>query len=82
MALWEGADHRVRYLLSGFQVDAARSRVEFTKNEQDRYDGEWKDSGTERDVGLEWKLLQKVDPDAARKIEAEADAEGEKAREK
>lgn len=34
----------------------------------------------ERDWNLEWKLLERIEPDTAAKIEAEAEAKGEKAK--
>jgi hypothetical protein len=72
--------HRQRYLLSGTPVDDASCRIEFMRHEQSLRNGNWEDDGTDRDLGLEWKLIEKASPDAAKKIEADADAAGEKAR--
>lgn len=74
-------DSRERYLLSGIEVDEGTCRVQFTLDEQYKSsDGGWGDSRTKRDIDLEWKLLKQVDPEAARKIESEADAAGEQAK--
>jgi hypothetical protein len=77
----ESGKERVRYLLSGIAVDDATCRVQFTRaEEQKTKDGKWEGLDTDRDLGMEYKLIQKVDPDRAKGIESEADSEGEKAK--
>jgi hypothetical protein len=78
---WKKGDSgRARYLLSGIEVDEGSCRVQFTKDEQYKTDSGWSSSDPERDLGMEWKLIKKVDPDGARKIEADADAKGDAAK--
>jgi hypothetical protein len=77
----EGDKERVRYLLSGIAVDDGSCRVQFTRaEEQKTKDGKWQQLDTDRDLGMEYKLIEKVDPDRAQGIETEADAAGDKAR--
>ena len=77
----ESGKERRRYLLSGIAVDDKSCRVQFTRaEEQKTKDGKWESLDTDRDLGMEYKLIQKVDPDRAHGIEAEADAQGEKAK--
>jgi hypothetical protein len=72
--------YRVRYLLTGTPVSETSCRVQFMKDEQSNSGGNWGTSQPERDLGLEWELLQKVSPEAAGKIKSEAEIEAEKAR--
>lgn len=74
------SSRRTRYLLTGTPVNETSCRVQFLKDEQSNSGGNWSSLGTERDLGLEWELLRKVSPEDATKIEAEAEAEGERAR--
>ena len=77
---YEGS-YRKRYLVSGIAVGKNKCQVQFTKSEsQKKSGGGWYDPDTARDLGLEWDLLKKVSPDRASKIEAEAEARGEKAK--
>ena len=68
-------DKTVTYLVQGTKVDDNSCKVEFTKNVQGSIG-----TTSNRDPQMEWHLLQKVDPPAAQKIKADADAEGEKAK--
>ncbi len=65
---------RVDERSGGHQVEI---ETEVTRKDAD---GKEKTS-RERDWDLEWKLLERVDPDTAKKIQDEADAKGEKAKE-
>lgn len=58
----------------GHQVEI---EVEVTRKDADGKET----TSRERDWDLEWKLLERVDPDTAKKIQEEADAKGEKAKE-
>jgi hypothetical protein len=71
---------RTRYLLSGFDLDGKRSRIEFTRAEEQKSGKQWEPLDTDRDLRLEFELIKKVDPDRAKRIEQEADVEGDKAR--
>lgn len=72
---------RTRYLLSGITTSDDTCQVQFLKSEEQRSnDGGYYPPDTKRDLGMEWKLLKKVAPDQAQAIEAEADAEAEKAK--
>ncbi len=74
-------NYRSRYLLSGFAVDDDHCQVQFMKAEERKNkDGGWHNADIERDLGMEWKLIQKVAPDKASKIKADAESAGEKAR--
>lgn len=66
----------VRYLVQGNEVDANKSQVRFTRQAKTK-DGS---TGGGRDFDLEWRLVQRVEPTRAAKIEADADAAGEAAR--
>jgi hypothetical protein len=70
-------DRRTRYLVQVTPVDAGHCKVQFTK--MTAYS---KASGTdsERDVGTEWELIQKVEPERATAIKTEADKRGEAAK--
>jgi hypothetical protein len=68
-------DKSITYLVQGTKVDDNTCKVEFTKNVQSSMG-----TTSNRDPEMEWHLLQKVDPPAAAKIKADAEAEGEKAR--
>jgi hypothetical protein len=77
----ESGKERVRYLLSGIAVDDNSCRVQFTRaEEQKTKDGKWEHLDTDRDLGMEYKLIKKVDPDRAHGIESEADQKGEQAK--
>jgi hypothetical protein len=71
---------RTRYLLTGTPVSDASCKVQLLEDTQFNSNGKWGSSSPERDLDLEWELLQKVSPDVATKIKADADTEGEKAR--
>jgi len=66
---------REDYLLLGTKISEASCRVEFTKRETGP-------TGTtsQRDLDLEWLLLQRVDPESAARIESEANEAARKAR--
>ena len=66
-----------RYLVQGSAPRSGTCKVEFTRSERD--DG---DLETERDLEMEWELLQRVDPAEARQIRAEAEEEADRARNK
>jgi hypothetical protein len=77
----EDGDYRTRYLISGIAQSETTCKVEFMKADQQKNkDGGWYDPDTERDLGMEWKLIKKVSPDKAKAIEKDADAKGDKAR--
>jgi hypothetical protein len=78
---WKSADgYRSRYLLSGIAIDDTHCQVQFTKAEEQKNEkGGWYEADIERDLGMEWKLIQKAAPDNAKKIKADADSAGEKA---
>ena len=67
-----------RYLVQGTAPRDGTCKVEFTRSER-QSDG---DLETERDVDMEWELLQRVDPAEAREIRAEAEEEADRARNK
>jgi len=71
---------RVRYLLSGIAVGDDKCQVQFMKAEQSRIDKTWTDPDTERDLELEQRLIEKVEPSVYKQMTAEADAEAEKAK--
>jgi hypothetical protein len=79
---WKSTDgYRSRYLLSGIVIDDTHCQVQFMKaEEQKKEKGGYYDADIERDLGMEWKLIKKVAPDKAKKIESEADSAGENAR--
>lgn len=68
-----------RYLLSGIEVSDSECKVQFTKATQHKTGNEWSSSGSERDLKAELDLIQKADPEAYAKIQAEGDRRAEKA---
>jgi len=66
---------RVDYLILGTKISEASCRVEFTKRETGP-------TGirSQRDLDLEWVLLQRVDPQSAARIESEANEAARQAR--
>jgi hypothetical protein len=68
---------RSRYLVQVNPVDEGHCKVVFTKME-----GEKKSTTNDssRDLGTEWELIQKVEPERAAEIKAEADKRGEAAK--
>lgn len=73
--------YRTRYLLSGIAIDDGHCQVQFMKAEQQKKkDGGWHSPDIERDLGMEWKLIEQVSPERASKIKKDADSAGEKAR--
>ncbi len=73
-------NHRTRYLLSGIAVDDGSCRIEFTRAEEQQDKGTWSALDTDRDLKMEHDLIEQVEPDRAKQIDAEAEAEAEKAR--
>jgi hypothetical protein len=73
---YEGKN-RSRYLVQVNPVDDGHCKVEFTKME-----GERKSASTDssRDVGTEWDLIQKVEPERAAEIKTEAEKRAEAAK--
>jgi hypothetical protein len=67
---------RTRYLVQVTKVDDGHCKVMFTKMETE------KDMSptSERDVGSEWDLIQKIEPERAAEIKAEADKRAEAAK--
>ena len=67
---------RTRYLVQVNKVDDGHCKVQFTKMETE------KDMSpiSERDMGTEWELIQKVEPERATEIKAEADKRAEAAK--
>jgi len=67
---------RTRYLVQVTKVDDSHCKVMFTKMETE------KDMNpiSERDMGTEWELIQKVEPERATEIKAEADKRAEAAK--
>jgi hypothetical protein len=65
-----------RYLLQVTQLDAGGTKVELTWQETGS-DGR---TSTERDVGMEWRFLERTDPASAARIQQAADAEDERAK--
>lgn len=66
---------RTRYLAQATAVSDTQCRIVFTKMESDKNGNE-----SNRDTALEWELIQKVEPDRAAQITAEAEAKGEAAK--
>ena len=64
---------KYRYLVMGVR-QGDKCQVRFTKAYESG--GKHKSTGTSRDWSMEFKLIKKVDPDAAARIETEADARG------
>ena len=56
------------------------SQVQFTKAEEQRDKDGWSHLDSERDLGMEFKLIERVEPEEAKRIEKEADAAGEAAK--
>jgi len=73
-------NHRTRYLLSGVAVDDNSCKIEFTRAEEQQEKGQWSALDTDRDLKLEHDLIKKVEPERAKQIDSEAEAEGEKAK--
>jgi uncharacterized lipoprotein len=75
---WKHEDkRRSRYLIQVSPVDPAHCKVMFTKMEgQDGF----KQNDSTRDTGMEWDLIQKVEPERATAIKADADKRGEAAK--
>jgi hypothetical protein len=75
---WKHEDkRRSRYLIQVNPVDPGHCKVVFTRMEgQDGF----KTNDSTRDVGVEWDLIQKVEPARADAIKAEADKRGEAAK--
>ena len=69
--------NRSRYLVQVNKVDDGHCKVVFTKMEGDR-----KSTSTDstRDVGTEWDLIQKIEPERAAEIKAEADKRADAAK--
>lgn len=57
-----------RYLVQGFQLDGGACRVQFTRIESTPQGDRWN-----RDVALEWALLNRAEPEAAAQIAADGD---------
>lgn len=70
---------RERYLLSGLEVSESECKVQFTKATEFKTGANWGSPQTERDLGLEFDLIKKADPDAFAQIEAEGDRRAEAA---
>jgi hypothetical protein len=68
---------RSRYLLQVNVVDPGHCRVVYTKLEGQV---EFKNNDSTRDVGLEWELIQKVEPERATAIKTEAEKKGDEAK--
>jgi hypothetical protein len=66
---------RTRYLAQATPVSDAQCKIVFTKMESDK-----NGSDTTRDLALEWELIQRVEPDRAAQIKAEAEQKGEAAK--
>ena len=65
----------VRYLIQGIETDG-KAQVRFNRQAKTK-DGS---AGGGRDYDMEWKLVQRVEPERAAKIQTEAQAAGEAAR--
>ena len=65
----------VRYLVQGVKVDDSTCRVEFMRMSA----GE-KGTKSDRDLEMEWRLLQKVDAASAEQIKKQAEGEADKAK--
>ena len=66
---------KTRYLVQATPVSEAQCKIVFTKMESSK-DG----NDSERDLALEWELIQKVEPDRAAQIKTEAEQKGEAAK--
>lgn len=66
---------RERHLTQCFTVDDG-TRIEITRN----YDPPERSLSTDRDLDMEWAVLQRVDPDTAHEIAREADEAAARAR--
>jgi len=64
-----------RYLVQGIAPEEGKCRVRITRNER-RADG---DLESERDLEMEWRLLERTAPDRAEQIRAGADSSGKAA---
>jgi hypothetical protein len=71
----DGAE-MVRYLVTGTKLNEASCKVEFTRVAT----GAVGRAASERDLDLEWVLLKRVEPQSGTKIESDAVAVGEKAK--
>lgn len=71
---------RERYLLSGIEVSDDECKVQFIRATEFKDGANWGRVETERDLGMEYELIQKADPDAHAHIEAEGDRRAEKAK--
>jgi hypothetical protein len=69
--------NRSRYLAQVNKVDDGHCKVVFTKMEGDRKS---QSTDSTRDVGTEWELIQKVEPERAAEIKAEAEKRAEAAK--
>jgi hypothetical protein len=69
--------NRSRYLIQVNPVDEGHCKVVFTKLEGDR-----KSTSTDstRDIGTEWELIQRVEPERAAEIKAEAEKRADAAK--
>jgi hypothetical protein len=65
----------VRYLVQGVKVDDSSCRVEFTKMSSGA-----KGTSSNRDLEMEWQLLERADAASAQQIKTAAEAEGNKAK--
>lgn len=65
----------VRYLVQGIELEG-KTQVRFSRQAREQ-GGE---SAAARDFAMEWKLVQRVEPERAAKIREAADAAGESAR--
>jgi hypothetical protein len=75
---WKYEDkRRSRYLVQVNPVDEGHCKVVFTKMEGEMNS---KTNDSTRDVGLEWELIQKVEPERAAEIKTEADKRAEAAK--
>jgi hypothetical protein len=67
----------IRYLAQGVKIDDKSCRIEITKATVSPTR-----THSERDLEMEWALLEKIDATSASKISADADAAGEAAKNK
>jgi hypothetical protein len=75
---WKYEDNRrTRYLIQVNPVDPGHCKVVFTKMSGQSSS---KSNDSERDLGTEWELIQKVEPERAAAIKAEGDKRGEAAK--
>jgi hypothetical protein len=65
----------VRYLVQGVKIDDSSCRIEFMRMSA----GE-KGTKSDRDLEMEWRLLQKVDTASADQIKKQAEGEADKAK--